>query len=89
MVLTTDDIAAIAAVMEQHHVCRYDIKPKDLESVVKFVNGVHSGVTEYQSGLKRVIIRIAVYATIAGAINFVAEKLGLPSLRTLINFLVK
>lgn len=87
MVLTVDDIAAIAAVMEEHHQCRYDIAPEDMKAVVDFVQGVQKNVTEYRRGVRKAVIKIAVYATVAGIVSFIVDKLGIP--RALLNVLTK
>jgi hypothetical protein len=86
MVLTADDISAIAAVVREHHVCRFgDISTEDMTEVIMFVKKVKRNVDEYSEGVRKTVIQIFVVGTFMGAIYFLETRF--PFLRPLMKYL--
>ena len=65
--LSDDDIEAIIVAIEkrQEHVCRYNVTPDQLQSVVRFVGHIDSLLSETGSTIRKTII-------VAGISGFIA-----------------
>lgn len=74
MVLTEADVAAIALEVKKHHVCRYDIDPKDMNSLLDFVRSFQEGAIETRRTFRTAAIRMFVWGSIAGAIALLEVK---------------
>jgi len=85
MVLTTDDMTAIAAIVSEHHVCRYDVEPEEMRDIVKFVRDVKDNVEDYRKGVRKTVIRLAAIGTVMWVIYVLEVKF--PFLRPLLKYL--
>lgn len=74
MVLTEDDIVAIARIVEERHVCRYDIAPEDMRELMAFVRSFHEGAIETRRTFRTMFIRMIVWGSIAGFIALLEAK---------------
>ena len=74
MVLTDADVAAIAVEVKKHHVCRYDIEPKDMASLLDFVRSFQEGAIETRRTFRTAAIRMIVWGAIAGFIALLEVK---------------
>lgn len=85
MVLTDGDIDGIAARVAELHICRYTVNPEEMAAVVHFVQSVKTNVEDYRKGVRKSVIKILVWSTIAGALYLVAQKV--PFLRPVLRYL--
>lgn len=74
MVLTKGDIHAIARIVGEHHVCRYNVPPADMSDLMGFVRQVRDARDETQRTFRTAVIRIIVYGSIAGFIALLEIK---------------
>ena len=74
MMLTEDDITAIAKVVEGRHVCRYDIAPQDMQDLMAFVRAFRNGAIDTRKAFRAAAIRMIVWGSIAGFVALLEEK---------------
>ena len=75
MVLTDEDVAAIAKVVENRHVCRYDIPPDDMKELMAFVKVFHQGAVETRGAIRSFIIRKVIpWAFVVGVLSLLEAK---------------
>ena len=68
MVLTEDDISAIARIVEERHACRYNIEPAQMTKLMGFVESFYDGAIETRKTFRTMVIRMVVWGAIAGFI---------------------
>ncbi len=74
MVLTDDDVAAIAKIIESRHVCRYDVDPDDMRANYEFVKAFRDGAIETRRTFRTMMIRMFVWGTIAWFLALLESK---------------
>ena len=75
---TDADISALVDEMESRklpYACRYDIEPEDMSKLMSFVRTFHDGVVDYRSGVRKFVIRIFVWGTVASMFYFLSDYL--------------
>lgn len=75
MVLTDNDIDAIAGIIESRHVCRYDIPPEDMKELMAFVRVFHQGAVETRGAIRSFVIRKVIpWAVVVGVVSLLEAK---------------
>jgi len=90
MILQEDDINIIAKIVEEKHVCRYDIEPGDMKALLDFVKVFRDGAIETKSAIRTFIIKKVIpRAVVVGVLTALADYLGFlrPLLRAMLNTL--
>ncbi len=74
MVLTEEDVTTIARIVEERHVCRYDIDPEDMVNLLDFVRSFRDGAIDTRKAFRSAAIRMIVWGSIASAIALLEVK---------------
>jgi hypothetical protein len=78
MILREDDIAIIAKIVEEKHICRYDIEPEDMKDLLAFVRVFQRGAMDIKGATRSLLIKKVIPRVIIGTLlTMLADYLGL------------